>query len=118
MRWCSAAPTRWWRRRSRAILILVMPYTGTRMDEPATPIIFYIVAIYRLGRYAGLRGGPVALVLTLLLVFADLYFVNSEDNDVTDIDVRAVPGGPALRLRPGLAEAGRAVRAAEAPAGS
>ena len=68
-----------------AILILAIPYTGTRMDEPATPIIFYIVAIYTLGRYAGLRGGPVALVLTLLLVFADLYFVNSEDNDVTDI---------------------------------
>jgi len=62
-----------------------MPYTGTRMDEPATPIIFYIVAIYSLGRYAGRRGGPVALVLTLLLVFADLYFVNNEDNDVTDV---------------------------------
>ena len=55
------------------------------MDEAATPIIFYIVAIYSLGRYAGLRGGPVALVLTLLLVFADLYFVNSEDNDFTDV---------------------------------
>ena len=68
-----------------AILILVIPYTGTRMDEPATPIIFYIVAIYSLGRYAGRRGGPVASVLTLLLLFADLYFVNSDDNDVTDV---------------------------------
>ena len=86
------------------------------MDEPATPIIFYIVAIYSLGRYAGLRGGLVALVLTLLLVFADLYFVNNEDNDVTDVMFVLSLGDPAVRLRPGDAEAGRAVRAAEAPA--
>ena len=34
------------------LALTAIPYTGTRMDEPAAPIIFYIVAIYSLGRYA------------------------------------------------------------------
>ncbi len=67
------------------VLMTSMQYTGTRMDELATPIVFYIVALYTVGRYAGRRGGPVALVVTLLLVFADLYFINSADNDATDV---------------------------------
>jgi signal transduction histidine kinase len=67
-----------------AVLMIAIAYTGTRMDEPATPIMFYIVAIYSLGRYVARWGGLVALTTTLLLIFADFYFVNSADNDATD----------------------------------
>ena len=68
------------------IALVAIPYTGTRMDEPAAPIVFYIVAIYALGRYArGTVGGLTGLGLLLLLLFADFFFVNSEDNDATDV---------------------------------
>ena len=69
-----------------SLALTAIPWTGTRMDEPATPIIFYILAIYSLGRYARHRlGGLVGLALLLLLVFADLLFVSSDDSDATDV---------------------------------
>ena len=68
-----------------AVVLMAIPYTGTRMDEAATPILFYIVAIYSLGRYLAGHSGIVALALTLLLIFADFFFVNSPDHDATDV---------------------------------
>jgi signal transduction histidine kinase len=77
-------------RRTRALLmplsalpLFLMPLTGTRMDEPATPILFYVLAIYSLGRYLSQRGGLVAAVVTLGLVFAQFLF-DPDDNDWTD----------------------------------
>ena len=69
-----------------SLALIAITYTGTRMDEAATPVIFYIVAIYALGRYAGsLQGGVLGLVLLLLLIFADFFFVSSEDHEATDV---------------------------------
>ncbi len=68
-----------------ALALMAIPLTGTRMDEPAAPILFYVLAIYSLGRYAAARGGVVTLVLTLLLILASLSFAGSSDADVTDV---------------------------------
>ena len=68
-----------------AVLMMAIPLTGTRMDEAATPILFYILGIYSLGRYLVGHSGLVALALTLLLIFADFFFAASGDHAATDV---------------------------------
>ena len=55
-----------------ALALMLIPLTGTQMDEAAAPIFFYVLGVYSLGRYLPLRGGLVALVLTLALVLRRL----------------------------------------------
>lgn len=67
-----------------AVALMLVPLTGTQMDEAAAPIFFYVLGVYSLGRYLSLRGGLVALAITLALVFADFGF-DPSDNDWTDL---------------------------------
>lgn len=68
-----------------SLAVSAIAYTGPRLADVATPIMFYVVAIYALGRYAGTRsGGLVGLGLLLALVFFDFYVLNPGDHDVTD----------------------------------
>ncbi len=66
-----------------ALALMAIPLTGTQMQEAATPIFFYVLGIYSLGRYLGTRSGLLTMVLTLALVFADFGF-DPSDNDWTD----------------------------------
>jgi signal transduction histidine kinase len=66
-----------------AVALMLIPLTGTQMDEAAAPIFFYVLGVYSLGRYLPLRGGLVTLVLTLALVLVDFGF-DPSDNDITD----------------------------------
>jgi hypothetical protein len=34
-----------------AVVLMAIPLTGTHMEEAATPIVFYVLGIYSLGRY-------------------------------------------------------------------
>jgi signal transduction histidine kinase len=67
-----------------ALALMAIPLTGTRMDEAATPIFFYVLGVYSLGRYLAGRAALITLVLTLGLVFADFGF-DPDDNDWTDL---------------------------------
>ena len=67
-----------------ALALMVVPLTGTRMDDVATPIFFSVLGMYSLGRYLTLRGGVLTAVVTLGLVFADFGF-DPADNDWTDL---------------------------------
>ena len=67
-----------------ALTLMAIPFTGMRMDEVATPIFFYVLAIFCLGRYLDARGGVLVLGLTLTLVSADFWF-DPSDNDWTDL---------------------------------
>lgn len=67
-----------------ALALMAIPLTGTRMEDAATPIFFYVLGIYSLGRYLSARSGLIVLVLTLALVFADFRF-DPSDNDWTDL---------------------------------
>ncbi len=66
-----------------ALALMAIPLTGTQMQDAATPIFFYVLGIYSLGRYLGTRSGLLTMVLTLALVFADFGF-DPSDNDWTD----------------------------------
>jgi signal transduction histidine kinase len=50
-------------------VLLVMPWVGPQLDEPAIPLLFWAVAVYTLGRWIadlrGLLGVAVVAVLTL-----------------------------------------------------
>lgn len=67
-----------------AVPLLLIPLTGTAMDEAATPILFFVLVMYSLGRYLGLRGGLAALAVTLGLVSAHFGF-DRDDNGWTDL---------------------------------
>ncbi len=69
-----------------ALALMAIPLTGARMDDVATPILFYILGIYSLGRYLAGYSGVVALVLTLMLVFVQLFFLKGGgEGDATDV---------------------------------
>jgi signal transduction histidine kinase len=67
-----------------AVALMVIPLTGTRMQDAATPIFFYVLGIYSLGRYLSWRSAVLVLVLTGGLVVADFGF-DPADNDWTDV---------------------------------
>jgi signal transduction histidine kinase len=68
-----------------SLALMGIPLTGTEMEEAATPIIFYVVGIYCLGRYASRRGGLVAAGLVLLLVIVDIWQAEAGRRDITDV---------------------------------
>lgn len=67
-----------------AIVLMGIPLTGTEMEEAATPIVFYVLGIYSLGRYPSRRGGLVAAAVTLLLVMVVMWQA-ADSGDVTDV---------------------------------
>lgn len=77
---------------SEAVLVL-MPLTGTQMDEPATPIFFYVLGMYTLGRYLAVRSGLLLVVLSvsLLVVGVSLDAGGTDWTDVVFVLSLAVP---------------------------
>lgn len=67
-----------------AVALMGIPLTGTGMEEAATPIVFYVLGIYSLGRYASRRSGLVAAAVTLLLVIVVVLQAEG-GGDVTDV---------------------------------
>lgn len=65
--------------------VLTIPWTGTAMDEVATPVLVVVVALFALGRRSGPREGPLLLVVVLGLVALDYALVDTRDHDVTDV---------------------------------
>lgn len=69
---------------STATLMLI-PLTGTGMNEAAAPILFVVVGLYSLGRRIPDLRGVAALVVTLLLTFAITALLDPRQEDWTDV---------------------------------
>ena len=54
-----------------AAVLLVLPWLGPQLDEPATPILFWAVAIYALARWIEGLSGLVGVLTIGLLVLVD-----------------------------------------------
>lgn len=65
------------------LVLMVIPLTGTKMEEAATPIFFLVLGVYSLGRFLPLRWSIFAAALTCVMVTADLG-LDPADNDFTD----------------------------------
>ena len=69
-----------------AILALLMiPTTGTLMDEAAAPILFIVVAIFSLGRWAELRPAVGVLVVALVTVAVVTSEIDPRRENWTDV---------------------------------
>jgi signal transduction histidine kinase len=89
-----------------AIALMLIPSAGTRMEDVATPIFFYVLGMYSLGRYLTLRGAALVFVVTMALLLVDFTY-DPADNDPTDavfIASLAVPPWVFGRISRRLAE--------------
>ncbi len=68
-----------------AFALTLMPLTGTEMDEPATPILFYILGVFSLGRWLTLRTGVTGLVAALAIVLIGSRWTDADPQDWTDV---------------------------------
>jgi signal transduction histidine kinase len=63
----------------------VIPLTGTAMDDPAAPILFYVLGVFSLGRRMELRGGLAGLAVVFGLMAAQAIGIDPRDQDLTDV---------------------------------
>jgi signal transduction histidine kinase len=68
-----------------SLLLLLMPYLGPQLDEPATPILVMAVGVYSLGRWLADLRGLVGVAAFLVLLLADYTFADARDHDVSDV---------------------------------
>jgi signal transduction histidine kinase len=66
------------------VVLMLMPLTGTHMDEPATPIFLIVLGTYTLGRYLAMRSGMLLLLLSVGLVLLAVV-LDAGDSDWTDV---------------------------------
>lgn len=66
-------------------VLLVLPWIGPQLDEAATPILFFILAIFSLARWIADLRGVAGLVAILGFFFVDYAFVDLRDHDWTDV---------------------------------
>ena len=100
-----------------AVALMLIPLTGTEMDEAATPILFYILGDLQPGSVPdAARRADRPRAAPCVLVVADFGF-DAERQRLDRRRVHPVAGDPAVRLRPHLAQARRPGRAAGRPAG-
>jgi len=63
----------------------LIPLTGTQMNEPAVPLLFYFLAVFSLGRYRRDLRGVVALVAVLVWTFVVTALLDPRQEDLTDV---------------------------------
>lgn len=68
-----------------AVVLLVIPWVGPQLDEAATPILFWILAIFSLARWIADLRGLAGLIAILALVLVDYTFVDQRDHNWTDV---------------------------------
>lgn len=66
-------------------LLLLVPWFGPQLDQAATPILFFILAIFSLARWIADLRGVVGLVAILVIFLLDYAFVDPRDHDWTDV---------------------------------
>lgn len=66
-----------------ALVLMALPLTGTRMEDAAVPIVFYVLGTYALARYGPAAGAVAAVVVTVLLAVVDAWQAGGAS--VTDV---------------------------------
>jgi signal transduction histidine kinase len=66
-------------------VLLVMPWVGPQLDEPAVPLLFWAIAVYTLGRWIRDLRGIIGIAAVALVTFSDYLSVDGRDHNFSDV---------------------------------
>ena len=66
-------------------VLLVMPYVGPQLDEPAVPLLFLAVSVYTLARWIADLRGLAGVAVIALVAFSDYVFQDARDHNFSDV---------------------------------
>ena len=98
-------------------VLLVMPWIGPQLDEPAVPILFFAVACYALGRWVRDLRGLVGIGVMVLVLLGDYVFADDRLHNISDVffvSALLVPPYVVGRIARRLADQTEQLRAAQA----
>lgn len=75
---------------SAPVLLLLMPYVGPQLDEPAVPLLILAVSVYTLARWIDDLRGLLGLVVVALVMLSDYVLVDSRQHSIADVVFAAV----------------------------
>jgi signal transduction histidine kinase len=66
-------------------VLLVMPWVGPQLDQPAVPLLFWAVSVYSLARWLPDLRGLAGVGVIALVAAADYLFVDTRHHDFSDV---------------------------------
>jgi signal transduction histidine kinase len=66
-------------------VLLVMPWLGPQLDEPAVPLLFWAVSVYTLGRWIADLRGIVGIGVVALATLVDYTGVDARQHGISDV---------------------------------
>ncbi len=66
-------------------LLLVMPWVGPQLDEPAVPLLFWAISVYTLARWIADLRGLLGVGLIALVTLSDYVFEDPRQHNISDV---------------------------------
>ena len=66
-------------------LLLVMPWVGPQLDEPAVPLLFWAISVYTLARWIADLRGLLGVGLIALVTLSDYVFEDGRQHNISDV---------------------------------
>jgi signal transduction histidine kinase len=66
-------------------VLLVMPYVGPQLDEPAVPLLFFAVSVYGLARWIADLRGMAGVAVIALVTFSDYVLADARHHNLSDV---------------------------------
>ncbi len=67
-----------------ASVLLVMPWVGPQLDEPAVPLLYFAIAVYTLARWIADFRGLFGVLVIALVTLSDYVFQDGRDHNFSD----------------------------------
>lgn len=67
------------------VVLLMMPYVGPQLDEPAVPLLILAVSVYTLGRWVEDLQGLFGLAVIMLVMLSDYVLVDARQHSISDV---------------------------------
>ena len=68
-----------------ACVLLVMPYVGPQLDEPAVPLLYFAISVYTLARWIPDLRGLVGVGAIALVTLSDYVFQDAREHNLSDV---------------------------------
>ncbi len=67
------------------VVLLLMPYVGPQLDEPAVPLLILAISVYTLGRWVEDLRGLFGLLVIMLVMLSDYLLVDARQHGISDV---------------------------------